>query len=54
MTKVFDGRAAGGKIKMPLTSQAWGTDEWLKDTFGVTSLIEHGEEAGPCATLCGC
>ena len=44
--------AAVGKMKMPLTSQGWSSDDWLRDTFGVAWL--HREEVGPCATLFGC
>jgi PhnB protein len=31
--------AEGGKIKMPLTRQAWGTDGWLTHRFGITWVV---------------
>ncbi len=35
VTRAFNGLAEGGKVKMPLTSQAWGTSGWLTDRFGI-------------------
>ncbi|SRR5712691_5931346 len=40
LTKAFDGLADGGKIKMPLTNQAWGSDDgYLVDKFGINWVV---------------
>jgi PhnB protein len=40
MTPLFTHLAEGGKIKMPLTAQPWGTDVgWLADKFGMNWMV---------------
>ncbi len=35
LSGIFNDLAEGGKVRMPLTRQAWGTDGWLTDKFGI-------------------
>ncbi len=36
LAKIFNDLAEGGKIKMPLAEQSWGSsDGWLTDKFGI-------------------
>lgn len=37
---IFDGLAEGGRVKMPLTAQPWGTAGWLSDRFGVNWNVD--------------
>ena len=40
LTKIFNGLAEGGKIKMPLAKQPWGGEVgWLKDKFGINWTV---------------
>lgn len=40
LTKIFTDLAEGGKIKMPLAEQSWGTDVGgLTDKFGINWMV---------------
>jgi PhnB protein len=40
LTRIFHGLAEGGRIKMPLTDQAWGGKVgWLDDKFGISWMV---------------
>jgi PhnB protein len=40
LTGIFNALAAGGKLKMPLTPQAWGGAlGWLTDQFGINWMV---------------
>ncbi len=44
LTKIFNGLAEGGTIKMPLSSQPWGADVgWLTDKFGINWMVSIDE-----------
>jgi len=40
LTKAFEGLAEGGRVKMALTDQPWGTAGWLTDRFGINWNID--------------
>ena len=37
---IFDGLADGGQVKMPLTTQPWGTAGWITDRFGISWNVD--------------
>jgi PhnB protein len=40
LTRIFNGLADGGTIKMPLSRQTWGAEVgWLTDKFGINWMI---------------
>jgi PhnB protein len=39
LTRIFDGLAEGGRVKMPLTEQPWGAAGWLTDKFGINWTV---------------
>ena len=40
LTRIFNGLAEGGNIKMPLSKQSWGADVgWVTDRFGITWVV---------------
>jgi PhnB protein len=45
LTKVFNGLAEGGQLKMPLTDQSWGASMgWLMDRFGINWMVNIDKE----------
>jgi PhnB protein len=39
LTRIFNGLAEGGRIKMPLSEQPWGAVGWLTDRFDINWMV---------------
>ena len=46
LSRKFDALADGGKVKMKLTEQPWGTAGWLADRFGINWNVDIEKAAG--------